>query len=133
MSFPPCLYAFPAHSVVPNSSVTPWAVAQQAPLSMGFSRQEYWGGLLFPLPGNLPDPGIKPTSPCLTGGFFATELVGSPGYIVLMYFQISYLSGVGYQFSSVAQSCPTLCNSMDCSTPGFPVHHQEWDMDFDFC
>ena len=62
MSFPPYLYAFPAHSVVPNSSVTPWAVAQQAPLSMGFSRQEYWGGLPFPTPGDLPNPGIKSVS-----------------------------------------------------------------------
>ena len=62
MSFPPYLYAFPAHSVVPNSSVTPWAVAQQAPLSMGFSRQEYWGGLPFSPPGDLPDPGMEPAS-----------------------------------------------------------------------
>ena len=45
--------------------VTPWTVAHQAPLSMGFSRQEYWSGLPFPSPGNLPDPGIKPGSPAL--------------------------------------------------------------------
>ena len=42
---------------------TPWAVAHQAPLSMGFSRKEYWSGLQFPSPGELPDSGIKPTSP----------------------------------------------------------------------
>ena len=51
----------------------------QAPLSMGFSRQEYWNGLPFPPPGDLPDPGIKPkslVSPELAGGFFTTE---SPG------------------------------------------------------
>ena len=42
--------------------VTPWTVAHQAPLSMGFSRQEYWTGLPFPPPGNLPDPGIEPTA-----------------------------------------------------------------------
>ena len=42
--------------------VTPWTVARQAPLSMGFSQQEYWNGLSFPSPGDLPDPGIKPTS-----------------------------------------------------------------------
>ena len=42
--------------------VTPWAVAHQASLSMGFSKQEYWSGLPFPSPGGLPDPGIKPTS-----------------------------------------------------------------------
>ena len=42
---------------------TPWTVAYQAPPSMGFSRQEYWSGLPFPSPGDLPDPGIKPRSP----------------------------------------------------------------------
>ena len=42
---------------------TPWTVAHQAPLSMGFSRQEYWSGLPFPSSGDLPDPGIKPGSP----------------------------------------------------------------------
>ena len=44
---------------------TPWTIAYQAPLSMGFSRQEYWSGLPFPSPGDLPDPGIKPGSPTL--------------------------------------------------------------------
>ena len=44
---------------------TPWSVAHQAPQSMGFSRQEYWSGLPFPSPGDLPDPGIKPRSPAL--------------------------------------------------------------------
>ena len=44
---------------------TPWTVACQAPLSMGFPRQEYWSGLLFPSPGDLPDPGIEPRSPAL--------------------------------------------------------------------
>ena len=43
--------------------VTPWTVAYQAPLSMGFSRQEYWSGLPFPSPGDLPNPGIEPGSP----------------------------------------------------------------------
>ena len=45
--------------------VTPWTVAHQAPLSMGFSRQEYWTGFPFSIPGDLPDPGIKPESPAL--------------------------------------------------------------------
>ena len=44
---------------------TPWTVAHQAPLSMGFSRQEYWSGLPLPSPGDLPDPGIEPRSPAL--------------------------------------------------------------------
>ena len=54
-------------------SVTSWTVARQAPLSMKFSRQEYWSGLSFPSQGDLPDPGIKPASlesPALAGGFF---------------------------------------------------------------
>ena len=51
--------------------VTPWTVAHQAPLSMGFSRQEYWSGLPFPSPGDLPDPGIEPASPALAGGLSA--------------------------------------------------------------
>ena len=57
---------------------TPWAVAYQALLSMGFSRQEYWNRLPFPSPGNLPDPGIKSVSSALAGGFFTTEPPGKP-------------------------------------------------------
>ena len=55
--------------------VTPWTVAHQAPLSMVFPRQEYWSGLPFSPPGDLPDPGIEPVSlmsPALAGGFFTT-------------------------------------------------------------
>ena len=58
---------------------TPWTVAYQALLSMGYPRQEYWSGLPFPFPGDLPHPGIKPASPefpALAGGFFATEPPG---------------------------------------------------------
>ena len=50
--------------------MTLWTVAYQAPLSMGFSRQEYWSGFPFPSPGDLPDPGIEPGSSALTGRFF---------------------------------------------------------------
>ena len=56
--------------------MTLWTVACQAPLSMGFSRQEYWSGLPFPSPGDLPNPGIELTSlvsPELAGGFFTTR------------------------------------------------------------
>ena len=53
--------------------VTPWPVAYQAPLSMGFSRQEYWSGLPFPFPGDLPDPGIKPGSPTLQADALLAE------------------------------------------------------------
>ena len=59
-------------------------VARQAPLLMGFPRQEYWSGLLFPSPGHLPDPGIELKSlvpPALAGGFFTTEPPGKPYYL----------------------------------------------------
>ena len=55
---------------------TPWTVAHQAPLSMGFPRQDDWIGLACPSPGDLPDPGIKPSSPALAGRFFTTEPPG---------------------------------------------------------
>ena len=57
---------------------TPWTVAYQAPLSMGFSRQEYWSGLPFPSPGDLPDPGIEPTSPTLRADALTSEPPGKP-------------------------------------------------------
>ena len=58
--------------------LTPWAIALQAPLSMGFPRQEYWHGLPFPSPGDPPNPGIEPASPALAGRFFTTEPPGKP-------------------------------------------------------
>ena len=58
--------------------MTPWTVARQASLSMGFSRQEYWSGLPFPSPGDLPDPGTEPTPPALAGGLLAAEPPGRP-------------------------------------------------------
>ena len=60
---------------------TLWTVACQAPLSMGFLRQEYWSGLSCPLPGDLPHPGIEPVSlmsPTLASGFFTTSATGKP-------------------------------------------------------
>ena len=60
---------------------TPRTVSRQAPLFMGFCRQEYWSGLPFPTPGDLPDPGIQPASlvsPALAGGFFTTAPPGKP-------------------------------------------------------
>ena len=58
--------------------MTPGTVAYQAPLSMGFSRQEGWSGLPFPSPGDLSGPGIEPISFALAGGFFTTELSWKP-------------------------------------------------------
>ena len=66
--------------------MTPWAVARQAPLSVEFSRQEYWSGLPFPIPGDLPDPGIEPESsatPALPGKFFTTGATREAFYIRL--------------------------------------------------
>ena len=57
----------------------PWTVACQAPLSMEFSRQEYWSGLPLPSPGDLPDPGIEPWSPTLRADSLPSELTGKPG------------------------------------------------------
>ena len=67
-------------------TLTPWTVVCQAPLSMGFPRQEYWSRLPFPSPGDLPNPGIVPMSPVLAGRFFITEPAGKAYYIKLGFF-----------------------------------------------
>ena len=64
-------------SSVVSDSATPWTVAHQAPLFMGFSRQEYWSGLPFPSPGDLPDPGIEPRSPALQADALPSEPQGN--------------------------------------------------------
>ena len=53
-----------------------WTVVRQAALSLGFPRQEYWSGLSSPPPGDLPNPGIEPSSPALAGGFFTDDPLG---------------------------------------------------------
>ena len=78
----------------------------------GILRQEYWSALLFPSPGDLPNPGIKPGFPALQADSLPSEPPGKS------------IKGISVQFSSVTQSCPTLCDPIDWSTPGFPVHHQ---------
>ena len=65
-----------------DSFETPWTIACQVTLSMGFRRQEHWSGLSFPSPEALPDPGIKPQTPALAGGFFTAE---PPGKLDLMF------------------------------------------------
>ena len=70
-----CVHAFSVPLFVSDSSETPWTVAHQVPLSMGFSMLEYWSGWPCPPPGDLPDPGIEPTSlisHTLAGEFFIT-------------------------------------------------------------
>ena len=85
----------------------PWTVACQAPLSMGFSRQEHWSGLLFPSPEDLPNPGIEPRSPALQ----ADSLPSEP-------------PAAAAAAAAVAQSlqlCLTLCDSIDGNPPGSPI------------
>ena len=61
--------------------MTPWTEARQAPLPMGFSRQEYWSGWPCPPPGDLPNPGIKPRSPASQADSLLSEPPGKPIYI----------------------------------------------------
>ena len=101
-----------SHSVM-SDSATPWTADRQAPLSMAFSRQEYWSGLPGPPPGDLHNPGIpgiepmSHKSPSLAGGFFTTW---------------EALSGVAAAAAKSLQSCPTLRDPMDCSPAGSSVH-----------
>ena len=90
-----------------------WTATCQALLSMGFSRQEYWNGLPFPTSGS--------SRPKDWTYVFYIYLHLQLGYLLLAPPGKLY---DGIQFSSVAQSCQTLREPMDCSTPGFSVHHQ---------
>ena len=74
-----------------DTLATPWTVARQVPLSMGFSRPEYWSGLPFPSPGDLPGPGIEPGSPAAAAA------------------------------AKLLQSCPTLCDPRDSRPPGSAI------------
>ena len=69
--------------VVSNSLLTPWIIACQAPLFMDFSRQEYWNGLPFPSPGDLPNPGIEARSPALQADSLLSEPPGKPNWYIL--------------------------------------------------
>ena len=72
---------------------TPWTVAHQAPLSMGFSRQEYWSGLPFPSSGDLPYPGIEPRSPALQADTLTSEPPGKyTYYLKTVMIQLEYFA-----------------------------------------
>ena len=74
---------------------TPWTVVRQAPLSIGFPRQEYWNGLPFPSPGDLPNPGIELGSPALQADSLSSEPPGKPSsicYSVILYLYVAYES-----------------------------------------
>ena len=70
---------------------TPWTVALQAPPSMGFSRQEYWGELPFPSPGDLPDPGIESMSPALQADALTSQPPGKRLYLETIFFKEEFL------------------------------------------
>ena len=82
---------------------TPWTGACQAPLSMGFSRQEDCSGLLFPSPGDHPDPGIEPTSPALADRCFTTEPPGKS--LIVDYSSPNGLRAIAECVSSVQTVC----------------------------
>ena len=79
---------------------TPWAVAYQAPLSMKFSRQEYWSGLPHPSPGDLPDPGIEPRSPALQADALPSE---PPGRYRRLLWVSQALNFLEYHFKKLYQ------------------------------
>ena len=94
----------PSHLSCVRLFATPWTIARQAPLSTGFSRQEYWSGLPCPPSGDIPDPGIKPTSlksPALVVMFFTTSTTWEAIYIhilLLILFHYSLLQDIKYNF-----------------------------------
>ena len=102
-----CLSRFSVQNV--QLFATLWTVALQAPLSMEYSRQEYWSGLPCPPPGDLPNPGMESTSltfPALTGRFFTSSATWQ----------------AQKPTSEVIQSCLPLCEPMDYSLPSSSVH-----------
>ena len=92
--------------------MNPGTVAHQAPLSMGFPRQEYWSGLPFPSPGDLPDPGIELRSPALLADSLLSEPPGKPPK--------DHAAAAAAAAKSL-QSYPTLCDPIDGSPPGTPI------------
>ena len=109
-----------SHSVMSDSSATPWTIAFQDPLSLGFTRQEYWSGLPFPPPGDLPNRGIKPASPALEGGFFTIEPLSpvkpTDGKKKKKNLTMLYITS-----AKSLQSCPNLCDPIDSSPLGSPI------------
>ena len=103
-----------SHSVVSNSLWPPWTVAYQAPQSVEFSRQEYWSGLPFPSPGDLPNPGIEPKSPALQADTLPSEPPGKPAWnSYLPWFKNCFLSEavsspLWLSFCSVCSLCAFL-------------------------
>ena len=117
-----------------TSFVNPVTITCQTPLYVGLPRQEYWSGLPFPSAGDLPDPGMEPTSLALIGGFFTTEPPGKAQLAIRPQHLLTQLSVlvttsciISYnphnnllrKVLQFTQLCLTLCHPMDCSTPFF--------------
>ena len=103
-------------------------MASQAPLSMGFPRQEYWSVLPFPSPGDIHDPGIKPVSPALAGGFFITEPLGkSPIIYYIWLCNISSEKAMAPHSSTLAWKIPWTEELVGCSPWGrYESDTTEW-------
>ena len=96
--------------------MTPWTVTHQAPLSMEFSRQEYWSAFPFPSPGDLLHPGIEPGSPTLQADSLQTETPEKPCWV-----------GVGGSAAESLQSHLTLRDPIGGSPPGSTFPHLPWE------
>ena len=94
----------------------PWPAARQAPLSMGFSRQEYWRGLPCPPPGDLPNPGIEPRSPALQADSLPTEPPGK--HRRLCYMHIKATPEHSRALSTAGSSSVNICSLFVCSFLG---------------
>ena len=90
--------------------ITPWTVARREPLSMRFSRQEYWSGVPCPPPGDLSEPATEPMSPALQVDSLLLSHQGSPKHLILVRRMEIFLR----RLCMHAELCPTLCKSMDC-------------------
>ena len=102
-----CVVAVPSLSHV-LSFATPRTAARQAPLSMEFPRQKYWGGLPFPSPGDLPHPGIEPLSPALADGFSTTEPTCTRVYVLKLILTLASLLGVSPLWEPLAWLTPSI-------------------------
>ena len=113
---------------------TLWTVAYQASPSLGFSRQEYWSGLPFPSPGDLPDPGFEPGSPALEADALTSDPPGKPQTSPQLSHHRDSLCAQYHRggekhgpcCSLITKSCLTLCNPMDCILLASSVHGILW-------
>ena len=111
--------------------VTPWTVAHQVPLPMGFSRQDYWSRLPFPSPGDLPNPGIKtmsPVAPAQAGRFFTTEPPGKPRrFLRITKKHVRVDEGSSWMKGSPSLACHSLLRTHTLTTIHAQTHRTPTD------